>query len=500
MVPRTIVELCWLLGWSAALFILVCAASTIALRAKPAGRSRPVFLAVFSLCVVLVAALAQQAVRRHDLYVDLTRNKTFTADAAAVAVVDSLTQDVEIFYFGHEDDPSARRVMTILNGLAHRSPLLDVEIADPDKDPTLARRFGVKFYNVAVVQAAGQRVLAKTTNEVDIAIAIQKALREKVTALCFVTGHGEAEIHNEEFHTHVEGLGGASVDHHHGHAHIPVVQSTPHGVGRLRRSLEALGHETKTINLTTESGQLKSCDVVSVIQPKYAYTPSEIVALEAILNAGKSLLLFFDIGYDVTAWHAFFETYGIRVDNNVLIDDEQHYETDNEALAISSYPQHVITKEIAMTIFPGARSLQLDKTTEKTQAIVAGNASTESLRLGHVREPHRHENEENAQYSSPPVLMAVADSRTGPGRLLVAGDADFLTNSYFPYLSNSALALAIFHWASGEQDAVKTEPAIPVYETLLLSQAQMNVLFLVLVFGVPSLVLLIGAIVWWKRA
>ena len=286
-----ILDFAWLFGWLIALWVLICFALATAQRSQLADRYAGARLAAFAAIVIVLALLAQTALRQHDVHLDLTRARTFTADKTALEFIDNLQAPITVTYFGHEGDPAARRIMTILDSFQFRSPMLTVATTDPDKDPVLARRYGVQFYNVAVVEAGEQRVLAKTTSEVDIVIAMQKALREKVTRLCFVNGHGEAELYNEEFHTHIESLGGGSgVDHHHGHAHIPLVQSTSHGIGRLRRSLDALGYETRPIKLTAARTALDSCDVVSVVQPKFAFAPSEIKKLEQ----GQSKLIFKD--------------------------------------------------------------------------------------------------------------------------------------------------------------------------------------------------------------
>ena len=180
--------------------------------------------------------------------------------------------------------------------------------------------------------------------------------------------------------------------------------------------------------------------------------------------------------------------------NDVIVDEKQHYESDEEALAISSYPQHVISEQIAMTMFPGARSLQINEAPNPLMAVVTAGPSGTTLPLGHT---HDHAQRERVQ--GPLVIAAASGSSMDASRFFIAGDADFLTNSYFPYLSSSALALAIFRWASREQQDVHAEPAIPVFENLVLSQTQMKALFGVLVIAIPGLVLLAGIGIWWRR-
>lgn len=516
----------WLFGWVLAVAALAYLATMLATQTLREGLSRQVRLVLFVVSVITCLGLAQFAIVQHDVHVDLTQNQAFTADKAAVELIHSLNQRVSVTYFGHDDDPKAKRIKVILEKLDRSSPWLTVAFADPDKDPLLARRYDVKFYNVAVIEADDRRVLANSTSEIDIAIAIQKALRQTERSICFVTGHGELAIHNEEFHTHIEsfGVGNQQSDHQHGHAHIPLVQTTQHGVGRLRRSLEALGFLVSEINLTTAIENSSKCDVVAIVSPQHPYSPDEISRLSTFYSSGSSIIALLDLGYKIdrgdktSLLSNFLAEQGISVENTVVFDERQHHEQDIESLAVSNYPQHVITERIAMTIFPGARSLKINASNKDVTALVSGSAYSQKMDLRGAASEHVHKHEDGTLSShqhgdnqdeveetasdesaeTPPVIIAVKESSGGKGKLVVAGDADFLTNSYFPYLSNSSLALSIFRWALGEQDAVRTEPALPVYQTLVLTQPQMRWLFALLVVGLPSAVLLVGFIVWLR--
>ncbi len=447
--------------------------------------------------------LAQFAVLQHDLHFDATSHKALTADKATQDLVDSLRESVKITYFGHDADPRVKRLIAVLDTLARRSKFLEVKTTDPDKDPVLARRYNVNLYNVAVVEAAGRRLLVRSTNEIDLGLAIQKALRQKVVSVCFVEGHGEAEIYNEEFHTHMEAFGGSDVadGHHHGHAHIPIVQSTAHGIGRLRQSLEAIGYDTRIVNLTTEAERLPSCNVVSVVQPRYPFTADEIARLQSYHESGASVLAFIDIGYELGEIGRFLATYGVKLENTILVDQQQHHETDVQSIAISAYPAHPVTKQIAMAIFPGARSLVTEKETQFAP-LVTGNKTTEKFFLhrahGGDTAPSLHPTEQ-ATTAERPIIAIAKDEDAQSGKLIVFGEADFLTNSYFPYLSNNALALSIFRWAADEQEAVATKPVVPVFQRIILTREDMNKLFFGLVVGLPGLILLIGAVIWLRR-
>jgi len=62
----------------------------------------------------------------------------------------------------------------------------------------------------AMLEADGRRVQVMGTDEGQIALGIQRVLRQRLITICFIEGHNEYPIDNFEFHTHFEGLAGHS--------------------------------------------------------------------------------------------------------------------------------------------------------------------------------------------------------------------------------------------------------------------------------------------------
>ena len=105
-------------------------------------------------------------------------------------------------------------------------------------------------------------------------------------------------------------------------------------------------------------------------------------------------------------------------------------------------------------------------------------------------------------------VLAIASEGVLPGtpsapvktfRLVVIGDADFASNSFFPYMSNSDLVLAMLAWLLGEERAPTMKPPIEVLPTVVLTQRQVYGIFIVTVLGLPGMVMAIGGVVWWRR-
>ena len=79
------------------------------------------------------------------------------------------------------------------------------------------------------------------------------------------------------------------------------------------------------------------------------------------------------------------------------------------------------------------------------------------------------------------------------------GDADFASNSFFPYLSNADLLLGTLAWLRGEERGPAMKPPVEVLPTVALTNAQMQTVFVISVLLLPGLVALAGGVMWWMR-
>jgi gliding motility-associatede transport system auxiliary component len=511
--PLELTNLLWFAGWCAALLALFVLGIRLPLQLRLSRVAGLASTAGAVVAAIGLVVLANVALVLHDVHFDLTRERVFTPSRQALEVVERLAQDVHLTYFYHAQDPNGKRLRDLVIILGRRNPRLHVRTVDPDKQPSLAATHGVRLYNAAVLEAEGRRLVVQSTDENDLAIGIQRVLREQVITLCFIEGHHEYPIDNFEFHTHLEGLH----DHSHGNASSKVVQMSGHGIGRLRRALEALGFEVRAIIPAMQPEILPDCAAVIDANPRTTYLPGESITLEAYLARGGSLLLMYDLGFVVEPRLArMLETLGVRLTQSVVIDPQQHYATDPEMVVVSGLEPHPITKNVSLTFFPGARALELIP--------MVANITTVPLILSSKASYTRAVEPVEARQVSPdllsisptavpsgaepyPHMLAVAIEGIWPGvtpdarpfRAVIIGDADFASNSFLPYMANGDLALSIVRWLVREDRAPAVASRIPVPPLMLLTRPQMRQIFLVTEVLLPLSTLVIGAFVWWRR-
>jgi hypothetical protein len=484
-----------------------------------ATQRRAVMSRFFSISGMIVAAIAiaivaNLALTRHDIHFDFTIEHVFTPDSIALEVVKKLTQPVRLTYFYRDDDPQGRRAQRIVELMSRENPLLEVTTVDPDKDPSIAQTAGVKFYNAALLEAGGRQIVVRSVDENEIALGIQTVLREHVVTVCFISGHGEYPSDNYEFHTHVEEIGGGQEGHSHGSASA-IVRTTEHGVGRFKRSLEALGYDTKVIVPAISGAIDPNCRVVIDAGPQTAYSDIETQALRHYLQVGGAALLLYDLEFVVQpGLSQLLAEVGVTVTDTVVVDHEQHYAADAEKVAVTHYELHPSTTRLSFTFFPGIRALDVAnpvKQVSVTPLFSSARTSVGQTLRRSTDDSHAHAHAQSRDSEAAQGLITGAQvlgiasegkltgDSAGRFKLIVVGDSDFVSNSFYPYMSNNRLALGMLRWLANEATNIPVAARIPAPAVVEFSRRHQRVIFLLLVVAMPSLLALIGLTVWWRR-
>jgi len=178
-------------------------------------------------------------------------------------------------------------------------------------------------------------------------------------------------------------------------------------------------------------------------------------------------------------------------------------------VAVTAYESHAVTRRMSFSFYPGARPLDLIDAGVDITVAPLFYSSIKSYRETLTTPSHRHGDgaahaHERRSQPQPSVLAVASSGRltaesTRPFRVVVVGDSDFVSNSFYPYMSNNRLALAMVRWLVGEADNAPVAARIPAYQTVALTNRQQDTLLLLLVVALPLLVVGVGVRVWWCR-
>ncbi|MBO0736537.1 MAG: Gldg family protein [Alphaproteobacteria bacterium] len=447
------------------------------------------------------------ALYRHDAHFDATVTGRYTPPPELEKVARQLRGDVVLTYFYNSKDENADAAKQVLAVAARRYPHLRVRSLDLDTEFTAARDYGVKLYNTVVVEAQGRRTQVENTVDLrQMAYAIERALQQRMQTVCFMTGHGEHYTPGHVHYAHREILGGEQ------QSGSGLLEAPAEGLDRLKLAIETVGYSDRAINATTLPAIPQDCAIVADFGAVNAYTPADVSALKGYLLRGGHLLLAYDPRFSVSPELAsLLDEVGLRAGHGVVVDPTNHYGTDQEQVAVPYYPPHPITEQIALTVFPEARPIRLQRAvggikvaeliaTSKdsyVRPVLAAAGSDPTL-------PSLASGGGVGRGPLTPQLIAAAVQGTWPGggqapfRLILVGNASFASNAFFPYASNGDLAVSMVRWLAADTTP-QLKPETYSLPEIRLTHRQMQVTFLTVEVLLPLSVALIGVAVWWRR-
>jgi len=491
----------WTAAWPAALIVggvlllVALYASFPGMRGVWARRTTRYGLnAVVMIALILgVIALVEAVSYRHSWRIDLTENKRHSLAPQTVRILKELRVPVKATGFFRPDEGGKRRAEDLLKQYAAASEgKFTWEIVDADRNPGLARRYGVETYGTVVLEAtlkAGQVKEEKLleAEEEKLTNGLIRVTREGKRVIYFLKGHGEKDP--------------ATTDRG--------------GLSEVKGAVEKLNYEVKELLLARDAKVPDDAAMVVVAGPQKDLLPPEVDAVQGyVARAGK--ILFLLDPFQAPGLAPVVERFGVGLGSDVIIDVNplgRMFQAGPEIPAVTDYPAHPITQGLrgVMTFFPVARSVAVkDKLPEGVSAQPLARTSGESwaetsqeqIRSGQVKP-------DPGEARGPLTLAVVAtvDAKEVPeerkgakARIVVVGDSDFASNAYVNVSGNRDFFLNTLSWLAEEENQLAIRPRDPSRSApVFLTAAQGQVLFWVPVVLVPLAMVVAGVLAFARK-
>ncbi len=456
----------------------------------------------YVLSLILVVAIVSGlnfVGQRHPKRFDLTAEGQYTLAPQTVKILNNLNQDVDIkaFFSGGEYGP-LKELITEYRTISSR---IHLEFIDPDRQPDVARQNEVEIYGVyqnpltgsqlrfgTVVISAGDRKerIEKRSEEVleqDLTNAIIKALRTETPKVYFVRGHAEKDPEDNE----------------------------QRGYSDAKKAMQDQGYLVDSVNLV-EAGQVPE-DATALIMagPEREPFEQELNYINDYLAKGGGVLILTD-PEPSPSLEGFLKEWGVQVDNNLVLDVSgvgQLMGTGPSIPLVTSYESHAITDRFeAMTFFPLTRSVQpMDSPPEGVTVETLFKSNPNSWGETDLSTPEAQLDPETDLEGPLPLAVAVkkeikAATEETPAvhaRMVVAGTSNFPINAYFSAQGNGNLFLNMISWLAQDDDLISIRPKDPEDRRIVLSQSQLSLIRLFVIFLFPGIVLVAGIVVVVNR-
>lgn len=438
---------------------------------------------LYTVVVLAILVLVNWLGNRYNKTFDTTSNKRFTLSQETQKVVKGLKQDATISYF--DKTSGFEQARGILDRYKNLSPKIHIQYIDYQKQPTIAKAYGLRFGGTAYVELGQRREEAKSLTEEGITGAFLKDLKG-VRKVCVVSGGQEHSLD----------------------------ETDSNGLSQFKTLLDRDNYQSQAVTLLDKTAVPSDCNVLVIAGPQTNYTPNMVTAIKSYVeNGGRAMFLMdppLDFGREHIAENAglkdLLQSWGVSLENDLVLEENpvgQLFGFGPEIPLVSSYGSQPIVNDLksSMTGFPVSRSMQIknaDKTTvEKLFSTSDRAIATTNLTSNEVN-PNSPSNKKG-----PFVLGAAGTYNTGKannqGRFVVVGSSGFMDNAMIGFQSNRDLALNAVNWLSSDEDLISIRPKEAEDRRLNVNQRQMSVFAYTDLIAIPLIIIVAGVAIFLKR-
>ena len=438
----------------------------------------------YILIVIAAVVVANILADRYNKSYDSTSNKRYSLSDQTAKIVKDLKQNAVITYFNRST--RFREGKDLLDQYANLSPKLQIKYVDPDKDPELAREYGIRSFGTAVVQLGSKREEAKSMTEEGITGAFIRDLKSTSRTVCFTAGSGEHQLDD----------------------------SNREGMSKFKEVLAKDSYETKSVDLLTKAEVPGDCTTLVIAGPTKNYEQPEVDAIKKYVESGGRALFMLDpplkLGHeeiaDNDALTNLLQGWGVTLNKDLILDLNplgQIAGVGPQVALVTSYASQPIVDQLRGTAtgFPLSRSLEI-KNTDKTSVQKLFDSSSTSLSTSNLSSPSIDTNDTKNK-KGPLTLAAAGTYNTGKensqGRFVVVGSSTWASNRFISALGNDDLASNTVNWLSSDEDLISIRPKAPEDRRITMTSRQLSWVRATSQFALPFVVVIVGVGVWWKR-
>jgi ABC-type uncharacterized transport system involved in gliding motility auxiliary subunit len=435
------------------------------------------FIILFVASLGVLAWLSQL----NPVVIDFTVNQRNSLSAETIRLIDALEEPIEVTAFVSPLNEKRKLIQRLFQRYQQQQPLIQFQILNPDLNPGLLREHNIRLDGETVIVYQGRSEKVDRISETNITSSIQRLMREGERWLVFLQGHGERNPYDE----------------------------SNFGLSLFATQLASKGYRVENLTLTQSNAIPENTDVLVLASPRVPLLPGEIDLIQDHLAQGGNLLWLADPDQVIDSLESIADMLAIEFLPGIIVDpNSQLLGLDRVDFAlVNSYPRHPVTEALdSIAIFPQAQALDYHGEAgiwEQSSILLSGDSSWNETgqMAGEIF------NGDNDDEISGPLSIGFSlaagyqdDEETkSEQRIIVVGDADFLSNRYLGNGGNLDLGVNIVNWLSLDDKLISISPRAAPDTRLELSKIQQLFIGFGFLLILPVLLFGCGLTIWLKR-
>ena len=419
---------------------------------------------------------------------DLTKQNLFSLSEQSLKFLENLDKEVKLVAFTDDRQTAEqflKRYSVASNKISH-------EIHNPFKDTLIAREYDTNVVpgDTFVISGDKKKKVSIFTESV-FTNAIAEVIRAEQTVIYFLQGHGERTL-QQDFSTQRQ-------------------RGDP-SLSELKRLLEERALMVKEVNITEKGYVPEDCSVLVCAGPTADLFPVEIDIIKNFLNKGGRAIFMLDpISLPMVRFEQFgnlLDEFGIIIREDIVVDlnpISQALYGDPLSPLVYSVGNHPVLEELeknkaffvpqTRTVSPKENitpELAVDILLQTSEYAWAEDLS-KLLAEKKISQPDQDQLREQAvavavaKQLPPDEFVYKQREMSNEARMLVFGDSDMFANANISSAS-AVIFLNGVKWLTEQKDIVAIPEKVIESTPVILSAAQTQLIFIILVITLPSLI------------
>ena len=441
------------------------------------------FVLLFFLLVLLFGYLSNQFV----LTKDITQANRNTLTQGSIEVLENMTSPINLTVFATKDDVNNGDTFRqgIINFIARYQRTksdINMKFISPVEEPKLAQEMGIRVDGEVIVEYNKRSEhISPPFAEQDLTNLFVRLTRTNEQPIMYLDGHGEKNL-----------MGIKNND-----------------LGEFGKQLEKKGFKFSNPDLTIVNEVPKEGGMLVIASPQVNVSKVESNKIVRYLQNGGNVLWLLDDD-NLKGLENVAKYLGLKVSKGKVVDPSSSQFGANENVSFATfYGDHPITKNFMLrTLYNSAHEVSAKGTYENGWEVsklieVAGNGWLE----GEGKTEAQKLIFDKTKDKKGPINIGIAFNRKFEEkgqRVIVVGNAAFLSNSFITSGGNLDLGINIINWLAGDDQLITIQP-MPLKDVNVTIPNDSKSVFLAWIifhsfqYFIPLALFIAGFGIWFKR-
>jgi len=438
---------------------------------------------LFVVLVILFGYLSNQFV----LTKDVTQANRNTLTQGSIEVLQNMPHPINLTVFATKDDVNNGDTFRqgIINFIARYQRTksdINIKFISPVEEPKLAQEMGIRIDGEVIVEYNKRSEhISPPFAEQDLTNLLVRLTRTNEQPILYLDGHGEKNL-----------IGVKNND-----------------LGEFGKQLEKKGFKFSNPDLTVLNEVPKEGGLLVIASPQVNVSKVESNKIVNYLQAGGNILWLLDDD-NLKGLENVAEYLGLNVSQGKIIDPSSSQFGANENVSFATfYGDHPITNNFMLrTLYNGAHEVSAKGTYENGWKVsklieVAGSGWLE----GKGKSADQKLIFDKTKDKKGPINIGLAFNRKFEEkgqRVIVIGNAAFLSNSFITSGGNLDLGINMINWLAGDEKLITIQP-MPLKDVNVTIPNDSKSVFLAWTifhsfqYFIPAALFVAGFVIWFRR-